>query len=80
VAIHLPEALIEPTLDRSSVDVGRKAERRRAGRTASNAIGIDRHLPGIEVAAAFALGDPQVIEEHARAGERLRLPRLDLGA
>src|SRR5580704_9143397 len=47
VAIHLAEIFVEPALDRSSVYVRRKPERRRTGRSASDTIGISRRLIGI---------------------------------
>src|SRR5580704_12443770 len=43
VAIYLAEIAFDPTLDRPAVAMRRQAERRGAGRPATQTIGIDRH-------------------------------------
>lgn len=56
----------------------RQAERRGTGRPPAQTVGINRHMFRVEVNASFALVAPELVEKHARRGQRLRLARQHL--
>ena len=49
-----------------------------SGRPPTDAIGVYRRLPGIEMTPALAFGKPQTVQKDAHTGERFRLARLHL--
>src|SRR5262249_21745933 len=78
MAVDLTKSLVEPPLDRPAIHVRWDAKRHRSWWTTANAIGVDRHLPRIEVITAFAVRQPELVQENARARQRLGLTCVHL--